>query len=102
MSSPFDKLFKQAQQMGQDMQQAAKDLYNLEVTGEAAGGLVEVVINARREVRRVQIDDSVMDDKSMLEDLIAAAFNDAVHKADKMLSQKVGGMARGFGGPSGS
>lgn len=76
-------LMKQAQQMQEEMRKAQEEIAQAEVTGEAGAGLVKVVMNGRHDVRRVDIDSSVMsEDKEMLEDLLAAAVNDAVRKVE--------------------
>jgi DNA-binding YbaB/EbfC family protein len=73
----------------------------MEITGESGGGLVRVVMTGRHEVRRVAIDDSLLgDDKDMLEDLVAAAVNDAVHKVERTTQEKFAGMAGGMGLPA--
>ncbi|AFE59551.1 hypothetical protein Q7S_16690 [Rahnella aquatilis HX2] len=77
-------LMKQAQQMQEKMQQAQAEIAQLEVTGESGAGLVKITINGAHNVRRVEIDPSLLeDDKDMLEDLIAAAFNDAARRIDE-------------------
>lgn len=74
-------LMKQAQKMQEDMKQAQEQLAAIEVTGESGAGLVSVVMTGKHEVKKIQIDDSLLDDdKDMLEDLVAAAVNNAVHK----------------------
>ena len=79
------------------MQKAQEELANLEVTGEAGGGMVRVVMNGRHEVRGVNIDDSLVgDDKDMLEDLIAAACNDAVRRVADATSERLAGLAGGL------
>ena len=79
MKGPLAGLMQQAQRMQQDMQRAQEELAQLEVTGQAGGGLVSVVMSGRHEVRRVSIDrQTFADDPEMAEDLLAAAFNDAV------------------------
>lgn len=85
MKGGLGNLMKQAQRMQEELQKAQEQLANEEVIGESGGGMVKVVMNGKHEVRRVEIDPSLMeDDKDMLEDLIAAAMNDAVHRiADK-------------------
>ena len=81
MKGGLGNLMKQAQEMQASMQRAQEELANIEVTGESGGGLVKVTMTGRHEVRRINIDDSLVgDDKDMLEDLVAAAVNDAVHK----------------------
>lgn len=94
-------LMKQAQQMQENMQKAQEELGNLEITGESGGGMVTVVMTGRHEVRRVKIDNSLLtdDDKDMLEDLVAAAINDAVHKVERTTQEKFSGMAAGLNLP---
>lgn len=95
-------LMKQAQQMQEKMQKVQEELANAEVTGESGAGLVSVVMNGRHDVRRINIDDSLMsEDKDILEDLIAAAFNDAVRKLEKKNQEKMAGMTAGMNLPDG-
>ena len=95
-------LMKQAQKMQEDMQKAQEELANMEVTGEAGGGLVSVVMTGRHDVRRVSIDPSLMsDDKEIMEDLLAAAVNDAVRQVEKMSQERMSGMTAGMGLPPG-
>jgi nucleoid-associated protein EbfC len=95
-------LMKQAQQMQDNMKKAQEDLGRVEVTGEAGAGLVKVTMTCRHDVRRVQIDVSLLsDDKEMLEDLIAAAMNDAVRKAEATSAEKMGAITAGFPMPPG-
>ncbi len=91
---------KQAQQMQARMQEVQQEIAKLEVHGESGAGLVQVVMNGRHEVKRVTIDPSLMDEaKDVLEDLIAAACNDAVHKAEAAQQEKMSSMAAGLGLP---
>lgn len=87
-------LMKQAQQMQEKMQKMQEELANAEVTGQSGGGLVSVVMTGRHDVKRVSIDQSLMstdeDDKEVLEDLIAAALNDAVRKVEQSSQEKIG------------
>ena len=93
---------KQAQQMQASMQQAQEELANIEVNGEAGGGLVKVVMTGRHDVKRVSIDDSLMqDDKEMLEDLLAAAVNDAVRKVESTNQEKMASITGGLSLPPG-
>jgi nucleoid-associated protein EbfC len=93
---------KQAQEMQANMQKAQEELANMEVTGESGGGLVTVVMNGRHDVKRVSIDDSLMgDDKEMLEDLLAAAVNDAVRQVERNTQEKMSGMTAGLNLPGG-
>ncbi len=95
-------LMKQAQKMQENMQKAQEELANMEVTGEAGGGLVSVVMTGRHDVRRVSIDPSLMkDDKEIVEDLLAAAVNDAVRLVEKMSQERMSGMTDGMGLPPG-
>lgn len=102
MKGGLGNLMKQAQKMQENLQKAQEELGNMEITGESGGGLVAVVMTGRHEVRRVNIDDSLLqEDKDMLEDLVAAAINDAVHKVEKTTQEKFSGMAAGMGLPGG-
>ena len=94
-------LMKQAQQMQENMKKVQDQLATVEVEGQSGGGMVKVVMTCRNDVRRVAIDPSVMDDKEMLEDLIAAAMNDAVKKAETTTQEKMGGFTAGLNLPPG-
>ncbi len=94
-------LMKQAQQMQENMKRAQEQLATVEVEGAAGGGLVKVTLTCRNDVKRVSIDPSVMDDREMLEDLIAAAMNDAVRKAESVSQEKMSGFTQGMGMPPG-
>ena len=98
-------LMKQAQQMQEKMQKMQEELANAEVTGQSGGGLVSVVMTGRHDVKRVSIDQSLMstdeDDKEVLEDLIAAALNDAVRKVEQSSQEKMGGMTASMQLPPG-
>ncbi len=90
-------LMKQAQQMKEDMEKAQQEMAAMEITGESGGGLVSVVMTGRHAVKQVQVDDSLLgDDKDMLEDLIPAAFNDAVQKLEREMQEKFSGLAGGL------
>jgi DNA-binding YbaB/EbfC family protein len=101
MKGGIGNLMKQAQKMQADMQKAQEEMANIEVTGQAGGGLVGVTMTCRHDVKRVTIDDSVMDDKEMLEDLVAAAVNDAVRQVEKTTEEKMSGLTAGMGLPGG-
>ena len=102
MKGGIGNLMKQAQKMQEDMQKAQEEMANIEVTGQAGGGMVSVVMTCRHDVKRVSIDDSLYgDDKDMLEDLIAAAVNDAVRQVEKTSSEKMSGMTAGLNLPGG-
>jgi len=93
-------IMKQAQKLQEKMQQAQQELSTVEQTGEAGGGLVKVKMTGRHDVRKVEIDDSLMtEDKEILEDLLAAAVNDAVRKVENFSKEKMSGMAAGMGIP---
>jgi DNA-binding YbaB/EbfC family protein len=93
---------KQAQQLQANMQKAQEEIAAMEVTGESGGGMVKVTINGRHEAKRVQIDPSVpLDDREMVEDLVAAAINDAVHRLEAASQQKMSGMMGGMNLPPG-
>jgi DNA-binding YbaB/EbfC family protein len=102
MKNPLGNLMKQAQEMKVQMAQAQEELGALEVQGEAGGGMVRLTMSGKHEVKRIAIDDALVgDDKDMLEDVLAAAFNDAVSKIDKTMQDKYSGMASGLGLPAG-
>jgi DNA-binding YbaB/EbfC family protein len=94
-------LMKQAQQMQANMQKAQEQLASIEVEGQAGAGMVKVTMTCKHDVRRVHIDDSVMDDKEMLEDLIAAAVNDAVRHVETTVQEKMSGFTAGLQLPPG-
>jgi len=93
---------QQAQRMQEEMRRAQEEIAQLEVTGEAGGGLARVVMSGRHEVRRVTIDRKLIgDDIEMAEDLIAAAFNDAVNKLAAVTQERLGGLTSGMNLPPG-
>ena len=95
-------LMKQAQQMQENMKRMQEQLATVEVEGRSGAGMVKVVMTCRHDVRRVTIDASLLkDDKDMLEDLVAAAFNDAVRRVEATIQEKMGGMTSGLGLPPG-
>ncbi len=103
MKNPLGALMQQAQEMQEMFKQAQEELAKAEVQGEAGGGLVKVVMNGKREVLRLDIDDSLFkeEDKEILEDLVAAAVNDAVHKVSRMKEEKMAELAGGLQLPGG-
>lgn len=102
MKGGFGNMMKQAQKLQADMQRAQEEIASMEVTGQAGGGLVSVVMTGRHDVKRVSIDDSVLeDDKDMLEDLLAAAVNDAVRQVEQQTQEKMAGMTAGLNLPGG-
>lgn len=102
MKNPLAGLMQQAQKMQEDFKKAQEELEAMQVTGESGGGLVSILMTGKREVRKVSIDPSLVgDDKDMLEDLVAAAINDAVHKVDKMKKEKMADLTAGIPMPPG-
>ncbi|MBT8117058.1 MAG: YbaB/EbfC family nucleoid-associated protein [Gammaproteobacteria bacterium] len=102
MKGGLGNLMKQAQEMQANMQKAQEKLADMEVTGESGGGLVKVTMTGRHEVRRVVIDDSLLsDDKDMLEDLVAAAINDATHKVETTTQEQMSSLTAGMNLPPG-
>ncbi len=102
MKGGMGGLMKQAQKMQEDMKKAQEEIARMEVEGQSGGGMVTVVMNGRHELRSVKIDDSLMsDDKDMLEDLIAAAVNDATRKVEQESSSKMSGLTAGLNLPGG-
>jgi nucleoid-associated protein EbfC len=94
-------LMKQVQQMQDNMQKAQAQLADVEVEGVSGAGMVKITMTCRNDVRRVQIDAGVLDDKEMLEDLIAAAVNDAIRKAEQTTQEKMGAFTQGLPLPPG-
>jgi DNA-binding YbaB/EbfC family protein len=94
-------LMKQAQKMQENMQKAQDELANIEVEGQSGAGAVKVVMTCKHDVKRVTIDASVMDDKEMLEDLIAAALNDANRRAEQTSQERMGALTAGLPLPPG-
>jgi DNA-binding YbaB/EbfC family protein len=94
-------LMKQAQQMQENMMKAQEQLGQVEVEGQSGAGAVKVVMTCKHDVKRVTIDPSVMDDKEMLEDLIAAAVNDANRRAETTTQEKMAGFTSGLNLPPG-
>ena len=94
-------LMKQAQQMQDNMKKMQDSLGGIEVEGQSGAGMVKVQMTCKYDVRRVSIDESVMDDKEMLEDLVAAAFNDGVRKAEAVSQEKMGKLTAGMPLPPG-
>ena len=102
MKGGIGNLMKQAQKMQADLQKAQEQLAQEEVTGESGGGMVKITMNGKHEVRRVEIDDTLIgDDKEMLEDLVAAAMNDAVHRVAEKTQESMSGLTAGMGLPPG-
>ena len=102
MRGNIGQLMKQAQQMQENMRRMQEELATVEVEGQAGAGMVKVVITCKHEVKRVSIDPSLVgDDREMLEDLVAAAFNDAARRVEQTVAEKMGGFTAGLGLPPG-
>lgn len=101
MKGALGGLMQQAQKMQDDMKQAQAKLATAEVTGTSGGGMVSVIMTGRHDLRKVTIDDGVMDDKEMLEDLLAAAVNDAVRQIELLSKDTMSGMTDGLNLPPG-
>ena len=101
MKGGLGGLMKQAQAMQENMKKAQEQLAQMEIEGQAGAGMVKVVMTGAHEVRRVSIDPSVMDDREMLEDLIAAALNDAVRRGEALSKEKMSGFTAGLNLPPG-
>ncbi len=102
MKAGLGNLMRQAQKMQEDLKKAQDELASTEVTGDAGGGMVSVTMTCKYEVRRVSIDNNLVgNDKEMLEDLVAAAFNSAVRKVEQTVRDKMAGLTAGVGLPPG-
>ena len=102
MKGGIGQLMKQAQKMQADMKKAQEEMASIVVSGESGAGMVRIEMSCRHEVRRVEIADSLFgDDKEMLEDLLTAAFNDAIRRVEKTVQEKFSGMTAGMGLPPG-
>ena len=102
MKGGFGNIMKQAQQMQEKMQQLQDEIANLKVEGQSGAGLVKVVMTGRHDVKTIQIDDSLLsEEKSMLEDLIAAAVNDAVRRVEEANKDKMASLTGGMQMPPG-
>ena len=102
MKGGFGNFMKQAQKMQAELQKAQEEIANMEVTGESGAGLVRITMTGRHDVKRVEIDPSLPgDDREMLEDLVAAAINDANRKVEAMTEEKMAGLTAGVGLPPG-
>ena len=102
MKGNIGQLMKQAQQMQENMRRMQEQLGALEVEGQSGAGMVKVQMTCKHEVKRVSIDPSLLgDDREMLEDLVAAAFNDASRRVESTIAEKMSGMTAGLGLPAG-
>ena len=101
MKGGLGGLMKQAQMMQENMKKAQEQLAQTEIEGQSGAGMVKVVMTCSHDVRRVSIDPSVMDDREMLEDLVAAAVNDAVRRGEALSKEKMAGFTAGLNLPPG-
>jgi len=102
MKGGIGQLMKQAQEMQANMKKAQEEMASITVIGESGAGAVRITMTCQHQVRAVDIDDTMVgDDKEMLEDLIAAAFNDAIRRVESTVQEKYSGMASGMGLPPG-
>ena len=102
MKGGIGQLMKQAQEMQANMQKAQEEMASISVTGESGAGMVRITMTCKHQVKAVEIDDTLVnEDKDMLEDLIAAAFNDCIRKVEKTVQDKFSGMASGLNLPPG-
>ncbi len=101
MKGNIAQMMQQAQKMQENLKEAQQELAELEVKGQAGGGLVEVTMSGRHEVRQVRIDESISDDREMVEDLVAAAVNDAVNRVQEASQEKMSSLAGGLPIPPG-
>jgi len=102
MKAALGQLMQQAQRMQDDLKREQEEIARIEVTGQSGGGMVTVTMNGRHEVRRVAIDRKILaDDPDMAEDLVAAAFNDAVNKVAALSQERMGQVAGGMNLPPG-
>ncbi|WIM05985.1 MAG: YbaB/EbfC family nucleoid-associated protein [Candidatus Nitricoxidivorans perseverans] len=101
MKGGIANLMKQAQKMQENMQKAQEELANMEVEGQSGAGAVKVTMTGKHDVKRVTIDPSVMDDREMLEDLIAAALNDANRRVEQTTQERMSGFTAGLNLPPG-
>jgi DNA-binding YbaB/EbfC family protein len=102
MKNALGNIMQQAQKMQEDLKIAQEELSQMQVLGESGGGLVTILMTGKREARKVTIDASLLaDDKDMLEDLVAAAINDAVNKVGKMKKEKMTAITAGLPLPPG-
>lgn len=102
MKNPLAGLMQQAQKMQENLKQVQDEIAAAKVQGESGAGLVKITMNGKRQVQKVVIDDSLLtEDRDMLEDLIAAAFNDAVNKVSALKQEKMAGLTGGIDLPPG-
>jgi DNA-binding YbaB/EbfC family protein len=102
MRGNIGQLMKQAQQMQENMRRMQEQLATVEVEGQSGAGMVKVIMTCKHEVKRVTVDPSLVgDDREMLEDLVAAAFNDAARRVEQTVAEKMSGFTAGLGLPPG-
>ena len=102
MKGGIGQLMKQAQQMQEKMQRAQEELQNIIVHGESGGGMVKISITCKNEIKKIDIDDSLfLEERDMFEDLLIAAFNDAIRKAEQKTQESMSGMTSGLSLPPG-
>ncbi len=102
MKGQIAGLMKQAQAMQENLKKAQEELASIEVEGQSGAGLVKVTMTCKHDVKRITIDPSLLaDDKDMLEDLVAAAFNDGVRRAEEVSQEKMGRLTAGMPLPPG-
>lgn len=102
MKNPLANLMQQAQQMQENIKKAQEELAAMEIHGESGAGLVKILMNGKREALKVSIDDSLLkEDRDMLEELVAAAINDAVRKVAKIKQEKMSSLTGGLEMPAG-
>tara|TARA_B100001287_G_scaffold69106_1_gene56851 strand:- start:82 stop:405 length:324 start_codon:yes stop_codon:yes gene_type:complete len=102
MKGGIGQLMKQAQQMQEKMQKAQEELQNIIVHGESGGGMVKISISCKNEIKKIDIDDSLFsEERDMFEDLLIAAFNDAIRKVEQKTQESMSGMTSGLNLPPG-
>ena len=102
MKGGIGQLMKQAQQMQEKMQKAQEELQNIIVQGESGGGMVKISITCKNEIKKIDVDDSLFsEERDMFEDLLIAAFNDAIRKAEQKTQESMSGMTSGLSLPPG-
>lgn len=101
MKNNLAQLMQQAQKMQETLKRAQEELAALEVTGQSGGGMVRVTMSGRHEIRRVEIEPEAVEDRDLLEDLLAAAFNDAVNRVQAAGKEKMAGLTSGIPLPPG-
>lgn len=101
MKGNISQLMQQAQKVQEDLKKAQAEMAEMEITGEAGGGLVKVMMNGQYEVRKISIDPDTGDDREMIEDLVAAAVNDAVNRIQSAMQERMSGLTGGMPMPPG-